>query len=372
MEFKGLIWTGAAHYFDTATDIALICQFYQIYKHGTYDDNKYNISMYALFVGSLLVTVYYRVTSVYLVWRFTRSVKEGILQFVFDHYLIKMICVNLFKMNSTKAMEMLSFMRGIEGGNESSFQAVITLTFLFVTGFDLSESSGVITFVSFVFSFISLVSRFVTLDKYTISPKATTFVKPELNGICSVVDHDGQGCCSFHLNRINFYFILHWFVRVVDVSFNLLFLANVWVYLNGYFLFAITAFCVVWYVMNEYYYSQDKSSAPTEWLRLLLVKPVTFVNGIASAAWLIMLDFVQFTVCGIIYFVHPSFYSFLFGIICRLYVFVGRWDYGIVSDGVETCWGFFLGGATGVEAYELKLFLCDFIYRCNVECLIFS
>ena len=379
---KGLIWTGASHYFDTVTDIALIWEFYQLHKAGTYDDNRYGIRIYSLFICSVLTTVYYRVASMYHICRFTRSIKEGLLQFIFDHYLIKMIYVNLFKMNSTKALEMLSLMRGIEGGNESAFQAIISLIFLFITGFNFNESSSIITLVSFVFSLLSLVSRFIALDKYKILPKARTFIKAELIGI------GGGGIFSngkIHLNRINLYYILQWFVRINDVVSNLLVLVLISQYLYGLFLFFIIGFGILGYVMFEYSESRVKSAVPTDWIRHLLVRPVTYTNN-RSKSWLFTLDNCQLIVV-LIFFVETNFKGWpfvLYWVFCRLLLVVGRLNYGIIDNDndrnlspkydltsgyLRICGG--LGIAKETEE-ELELDLCNFIYNKNKECILFS
>ena len=83
-DLKGLIWIGASNYFDSASDVALIWEWYLIYDPGVYAKDGPNI--YALWICALLTTIYYRLTSMYWVFffSFTYNFHQSVTKLLFD------------------------------------------------------------------------------------------------------------------------------------------------------------------------------------------------------------------------------------------------------------------------------------------------
>ena len=372
-DLKGLLWTGTAHYFDTATDIALIWEWYLIYKSGIYDndDNDDNgPSMYTLWICALLTTIYYRLTSMYYVWKFTRSIKEGIFQFVFDHYLIKMIYVNLFEMNSTKPLQLIKLIRGFEGGHESAFQSVLSLVFLFKINFQ-GNYAGVLTLISFIFSFLSLINRFISLDYYNIDLKARDFTPSGIN--IDFVDvykpSRWKILCKY---KINGWYIFHWFFRCVDVSKNVLFLVLLWVYQGGDIVLYVIVINVISYIGFDYLYSRV-SSLPTDWFRRLLATQIVYENLLAPIFNCALLCFQIYFMILVLLNDDDFVWSLVWFVICVISVvclMIARKNYKIWDD-IHNTW-FVPVAVVNKSNIEMELNLSDFIDMKNKDCILFS
>ena len=165
-KIRSLFVPPLTHFFDTATDIALVWEWYLLYKNDTYSSE--NIYMFAFFMCALSTIVYYRISSAYEVFQFTGNKWDALLQFFFDFFLIKLIYVNMFKLRSYSASYIIKQFRMLEGGNEAAFQAVLSLVFLIKTDFSQATT---ITIVSFFASVLSLVSRLSLLDKTVLMTK---------------------------------------------------------------------------------------------------------------------------------------------------------------------------------------------------------
>ena len=104
-KIRGLLIPALTHFFDTATDIALVWEFYILKEMNQFDNQDVDID--AFFLLSLGVLMYYRISSAFEVWQFTGNKNETILQFLFDFFLKKLIYVNLFKMKSYQASHII-------------------------------------------------------------------------------------------------------------------------------------------------------------------------------------------------------------------------------------------------------------------------
>ena len=146
-QLRSLLVASVAHFFDTATDIALMMEWYYLYtlqeeynkdpdsvEIPSYLDPE-NIDMRALFGCSLTVLIYYRISSGYTVYDLTHSKIDCIFQFLLDFYLIKAIYVNIYKMKSHKALSFVRIIRGFEGQTESAFQAILAMVCVFMFNF---------------------------------------------------------------------------------------------------------------------------------------------------------------------------------------------------------------------------------------------
>ena len=378
---RGLLWTGAAHYFDIATDIALIWEWYLIYQSGSDSDENDDRgpSMFVLFVCALATTIYYRLTSMYYVWKFTRSYSEGIFQFVFDHYLIKMIYVNIFEMNRDKPLELIKLLRGFEGGHESAFQSVLSLVFLFKINFQ-GNYAGILTLISFVFSYLSLINRFVSLDYYSIDIKAREFIANNISIDFEDVYNPKRWniLCKYKLNG---WYLFHIFFRIVDVFTNVLFLVLFWVYIGGEYVAAMVIMTALGYLVLDYLYSRV-SSLPTDWFRRILVKSIIYENkgtpffnyGLFLVQFGIMMRlFIDRLLNGnnnksddLVWF----YIWFSVCIVSVLCVIIARKNYAIWD--YVTHFDYFSVAVADASNVEMELNLCDFIDMKNKDCIMFS
>ena len=220
-----------AHFFDTATDIALVMEWYHLFefqKNNANDDlpnylNKDNIDMKAMFICSLSVLIYYRITSAWIVYSLSNSKMDAILQFLFDFYLIKAIYVNIYKMKSHEALPFVKMLRGFEGSTESAFQAILALVFLIKTNkFDK------IAIISFITSLYSLISRYIYSDQAYLK-SSTHDSNIEFEDLCPL---------GKIFIKISIPWLKHVVFRLLDISINILTNALLW-HLFGGFAFSI-------------------------------------------------------------------------------------------------------------------------------------
>ena len=359
-DLKGLLLSGVAHFFDTATDIGLIIEWYYLWqrqeeKHVGYTYLE-NIDMFVFFILAFVVLIYYRIVSTYYVWQFTRSKLDSILQFVFDFYLIKLIYYNLAKMRSHKKLELVKIMRGIEGSNESAFQSVLTLTFLLKTNFvgfntgdddnNYNIDSGgtlAIAVLSLIFSFYSLVNRFIDLDYYALQPIARDIGNIQLKHVLYLFKCK---CGKFYKNvltKIHFAFLFHYVLRIIEVFNGILFVSSVWTIAGGIWVALIAFLTFLWGVAISYNFTTVLLTAckvkncskidniPIDWFRYLLVGSMVInstteaTNGFICGANLIIVSGFRVFAAFMSWFI----YSQLLGEF-EIYLFISFVLYGIV------------------------------------------
>ena len=254
-DLRSLLIPCIAHFFDTASDIALVLEWYILYKKGTYSDE--GISMTSLFFCSLSVLIYYRLSSMYEVFRFSQSIKDSILQFIFDYYLIKAVYVNIYKMRSYKALSFVKIIRGLEGATESSFQSILALVFIFKF-----DSNNTIAIISLVTSLYSLVTRIIFQDAYKIIPTAQ------------------EAGLSFEDLFINFKFRINnnWLIfvlfRFLDVISNIICIALIWHIIGGEWLLLLggtTIICFIIFALIAY------GNLPVKWIFFALKTPLGYL-----------------------------------------------------------------------------------------------
>ena len=85
---SGMIFPGITHFADTASDIGVLFEFY------FHDDDSSDIDYDNLFYVTLLVLFLYRFLSCLIIYNFSRSICDALLQF-FDLYILKAIRLNI-------------------------------------------------------------------------------------------------------------------------------------------------------------------------------------------------------------------------------------------------------------------------------------
>ena len=223
-DLRSLLIAVIAHFFDTASDIALILEWYILQQKQSNDKNYLKgVDMTALFYCSLSVLVYYRIESMLEVYRFSQSPKDAILQFFFDFYLIKAIYVNIYRMHSYKALSFVKIIRSLEGSTESTFQAILALVFLIKT--DWNEVNDTTALISLVTSLYSLISRLQFQD--------SSFLKQSAKE-SNLEFEDIFSCKCAWICKINPDFINFSLFRTIDTLTTMFGIALFWHILGGF------------------------------------------------------------------------------------------------------------------------------------------
>ena len=259
-KIRGLLIPALTHFFDTATDIALVWEFYILKDENEFDNQ--DIDIYAFFILSLGVLVYYRISSAFEVWQFTGKKNETLLQFLFDFFLIKLIYTNIFKMKSYQPSHVIKQFRMIEGGNESAFQAILTLVFLLKSGnFDNS-----VAIVSLGASLLSLISRLSILDKNCLINEAKDLKDFKLSDIFTKP--------KLAFGKIHKEFVLHRLFRCTEILYSIFLISIFWHFVGGEWLIFLSIIAIV----NVYQQYNRSGQIRTDWFNYILVINITEVG----------------------------------------------------------------------------------------------
>ena len=259
---RSIMLSIVSHFFDTATDIALVMEFYILRENKSEYDYLQDVDMNAMFLCSLAILFYYRISSSFEVFRFSQNKFDTICQFLFDFYLIKLVYVSLFKLKTYKKADIIKVMRGIEGSNESGYQAVLTMVFLLKTNFE--GTSSIIAIISLVFSYLSLVQRFIVLDYYYLKANANRALNSASVDFISNIGDLIENICINGVKFLNIWFFYHYFFRMLEVTFSILLLALMWQLFGGLWL-GIIVFIFAFIVVSARYYAQGVFS--TDYLK---------------------------------------------------------------------------------------------------------
>ena len=252
-KIRGLLLPSLTHFFDTATDIALVWEFYILKDMNEFDNQDIDID--AFFVLSLGVLIYYRISSAFEVWQFTGNKNETILQFLFDFFLIKLTYINIFKMKSYQASHVIKQFRMIEGGNESAFQAILTFVFLLKTGnFDNN-----VAVVSLGASLFSLMSRLSILDKNCLIDEAKELKNFEISDIFTKPKQA--------FDKIHKEFVFHRLFRCIEILYSIFLISIFWHFVGGVWLI----FLMIVGIVNVYQQYNRSGQIRTDWFNYILV-----------------------------------------------------------------------------------------------------
>ena len=274
-QLKSVLLSCVAHFFDTSSDIALVIEWYYLYqlqKNGDYKSVKI-IDMEAMFICSLSVLLYYRITSSWTIYSFSNSKMDTILQFLFDFYLIKAIYVNIYKMKSYQPLGFVKLLRGLEGSTESAFQAILALVFLIKIN-EIDE----IAIVSFVTSLYSLISRYIYSDQVYLIPDTYD----------SNIEFEDLFPPWKICIKISFAWLKHIFFRFFDITTNILLVALLWDLLGGEG-FSITIGIIVFLIQLLYLFRQELSVSFVDLLVKMPLDPlhINCADGPLSVYFLI-------------------------------------------------------------------------------------
>ena len=266
---KGLLLPAFTHFFDTATDIALTWQWYLLYQIQLKENpmELQNIDMFAFFINSIIVLIYYRISSAFEVWQFTRNKNDAILQFLFDFFLIKLIYINIFKMRSYIPSQVIKQFRMIEGGNESAFQAILTLVFLIKTQFNQASLTVILSFAA---SLLSLISRLSVLDKNSLVEEARKVKNISITDFCNP---KLLFCIKMHPK-----WLFHRLFRSMEIVYSIFLISLFWDIVGGKWLF----FLFIVALINMYVQYQNSGQIRTDWFNYILVTNITEIGQVVQ------------------------------------------------------------------------------------------
>ena len=157
-------------------------------------------------------------------------------------------------MKSYKASQVIKQFRMIEGGNESAFQAILTLVFLFKTNFDGVDGTGV-AIISLIGSLLSLISRLSIIDKNCLIKAARDIDELQFKQLFSnpVVE----------LQKIRKEWIFHRLFRCIEILFSIFLISIFWHIAGGVWLL----FLMIIAVLNVYLQYQTPKLSKT-WQRI--------------------------------------------------------------------------------------------------------
>ena len=238
--FRGLLMPSVTHFFDTATDIALVIEWYILKECKKKHEPEYLslLDMELLFYLSLSVIIYYRISSSLIIYRFSHSKVDFIFQLLFDYYLIKIIYYNLYKYRSFKPQEMINIVRSLEGSTESVFQSILALVFM-IQIYQSSQIIDSLALISFAFSLYSVISRYIFVDKHYLDKSAhNSNIKME--DICS---------WSKLKRGISINWINHCIFRSIDIFTNIIILALFWTQVDIIYLIVLAAILLLFFFL---------------------------------------------------------------------------------------------------------------------------
>ena len=155
-----------AHFMDTASDIALMIEWYNLMIAQRNNKNILPlIEMSTFFYCSLGIFIWYRLGSATHIFLQTRKLSTFIGQVLFDYILIKALYINIAKMYSIRVLSFVKALRSFESVNESVPQAVLTTIFLIKT-----QNFTIIPVISLTFSMFSIILRMISMDYVYFKP----------------------------------------------------------------------------------------------------------------------------------------------------------------------------------------------------------
>ena len=210
----------ATHIIDQATDIAVIYEFWQIFRYenrnnGNEMDCK-GINGDYLFILSLCSFFLYRIVSSIWVYISSRSLFHTLLQF-FDLKIFHALYINFISNHSKGPNSAQKDIQVLEASWESFPQ--ITIQLVYFIKLNLIISNNFLVFISLIFSIYNVSTKMISEDSiYFIQEWQNARLK------CK---YDGYGCC------INGGYITRFLIRLLDVTQRVLLILLIWIILGG-------------------------------------------------------------------------------------------------------------------------------------------
>eukprot|EP01083_Nonionella_stella_P188934 697552_1 len=174
-EKKKLYFIVLAHFFDTATDLAVVAYYYELYiekrnKVSSGDTAFCNaVNPYFLFIASIFILIEYRVVSSVTIYISIKNAWLSFLQFV-DLAIFKAVYVN-YKLNSDKPNTAQSWICGMEAMFESAPQMLIQIGFIWKVSHQSDSVIPAQLIVSLILSFYSVTSKMLENDRKLFTDK---------------------------------------------------------------------------------------------------------------------------------------------------------------------------------------------------------
>eukprot|EP01083_Nonionella_stella_P172767 593932_1 len=201
------------HFFDQATDLGVIFEYYKLR-----DDDEIGINTMNLFVVSICVLIFHRIISSAAIYHLTKKPIYMLYQ-VFDLLMIRCIWTN-YKLDSDEPSNSQRYLQIMEATFESAPQILISTAFLVKA--NTSSANNPIVIISLITSFWSLSARVSGDDKLMF--------KEEWKSV---------GCKS-KFPFVNCRYIIRVFLwRFLEISSRIILLCLMWINLGGLSVFVV-------------------------------------------------------------------------------------------------------------------------------------
>eukprot|EP01084_Bolivina_argentea_P075247 136417_1 len=200
------------HFFDQATDIGVVVEFYHLRNENIGINTMY------LFATSIFILILHRIISSFAIYQLTKN-KSFILYQLFDVLMIRCIWTN-YKLESDEPSNAQRYLQTLEATFESAPQTLISAAFL------VKSTTGTlspIVIVSFITSLWSLSSRISADDKIMVQDE------------WKKIDFSHKKCPC-----VNYRYFIRVFVwRFLEISSRITLLCLVWLNMGGMSVFIV-------------------------------------------------------------------------------------------------------------------------------------
>eukprot|EP01084_Bolivina_argentea_P159979 278629_1 len=222
---KALIFPITAHIADISSDLATCYEYYQLAQAGesvVSESDEGQTKYQTIFTVSVFILCFYRFVGALIIWKYTQSIPDAILQF-FELFLFKTLSKE-WKLKYTETGRLHQTLDLLESVFESGPQAIISIYII------ISDvNSSWIIWTSSLISVSMIASKAIKEDKkyFTrrIGAKEFEFRTDKLE------------CNDTRLCYCNWPFLVRYLWRVVDIISFILFCAAYWYFLGGFNIF---------------------------------------------------------------------------------------------------------------------------------------
>eukprot|EP01084_Bolivina_argentea_P141689 248964_1 len=262
---KSLLVPVLMHFADIATDIGSTMEYYARSTTNATEENENNISYHSIFTVSIFILLFYRVVGSIIVFEFTRSRKDALLQF-FEVFLLKTLWKE-WELGRTQSGRVHKWLDLIESIFESGPQCIISMYILWA-----DSNFSLVIWISTVLSMISLASKTITQDNMYFSSK----MKAKEHGFKREV-----GCGDGRFLCCNWRWLFRVIWRIIDITGFILLCSGIWLSTNGGYFISFIVALFVFFVPTTIVFWCCIGGFNMHYLNGLLACPISgsFANG---------------------------------------------------------------------------------------------
>eukprot|EP01084_Bolivina_argentea_P066466 121146_1 len=228
LEKKKIYFKVIPHIFDTATDVAVIIQYYEMWKYP--NTNTDDIDAKLFFTISVFILTFHRIISSILLLKLTKSFTDFVLQLL-ELLMLKAIWIN-YKLGTKKPTNPARYLQSLEATFESSPQILLSLAFIIQS----SRKVNVLIILSLLNSFWSISSVVMSDDCLTIH---TIWTDINLHKYC-------------YIPCVHPCYILHKLARFMEITTRVGICMIIWLYMGGKTLLVILIIEFIWCLLCCY------------------------------------------------------------------------------------------------------------------------